>query len=373
MAEYNAAREGDEIAHTASAGWMIAGAIGGAILGAAAVVVTGGTALVAVAAVSAGACAAGGLGEVLGSMSWAPRHVTGKLISGSPNVFINSRPAIRAHLSFGECTEHSGSVQVVAEGSSRVYINNYPAARINDRLSCSAEIHTGSPNVFIGGTKVQTDDISPEIPEWINWTMLGIGIAAVSILAPPAVAVLSTLGGLGGSYVGGLAGGQLFGEGSDGQKWSILLGGMVGGAAGAKGGLRFDGWRGATSKNLTPDVSPRRTELNAKFGRTGNLDRDINIRGNTEIVINFMKKQGISENKIPEYMEGINLEKRVSIETVNGGKLTYQNQVPGNWQGNWYSMDKTIPPTRLGINPEGNLYGTETRASKIVTTYQSQR
>lgn len=69
MAEFNAARDLDDIAHTASKGWMVAGLIGGAILGAAAVVVTGGAALAVVSAAAAGACAAGGIGEVLGSMT----------------------------------------------------------------------------------------------------------------------------------------------------------------------------------------------------------------------------------------------------------------------------------------------------------------
>ena len=45
MSEFNAAQEQDEIAHTASEGWLIAGA-----------------------------CTGGGLGELMGSMSWAPRH-----------------------------------------------------------------------------------------------------------------------------------------------------------------------------------------------------------------------------------------------------------------------------------------------------------
>ena len=73
MSECQAARVDDEIAHTASKGWMIAGLVGGAILGAAAVVVTGGTALVAVSAVAAGACAAGGVGEPLGKQLLSPR------------------------------------------------------------------------------------------------------------------------------------------------------------------------------------------------------------------------------------------------------------------------------------------------------------
>ncbi|WP_342754836.1 PAAR domain-containing protein [Pantoea sp. MBD-2R] len=257
MSEFNAARELDDIAHTASKTWMIAGLIGGAILGAAAVVVTGGAALVAVtAAAAAGATAAGGVGEVLGSMSWAPRHVTGKLADGSPDVIINDRAAIRAHLSTGECDEHSGSKQLVAEGSIKVYINNFPAARIGDRLTCSAEIFSGSSNVFIGGSKRQTDDISAEIPGWVNWVMLGVGAAAIGVLASPAIALLSTLGALGGGYAGNYIGGRFFGEGSDGQKWSMLAGGLVGGAAGGKGGAKFDGWRRGTSEKPFLSVEP---------------------------------------------------------------------------------------------------------------------
>ncbi|QHM70499.1 PAAR domain-containing protein [Mixta intestinalis] len=255
MSEFNAAREQDEIAHTASEGWLIAGAIGGALVAGAAIVVTGGTALVAVSAVAAGACTGGGLGELLGSMSWAPRHTTGQLASGSPDVYINDRPAIRAHLSTGACDEHSGSPQRVAEGSIKVFINNYPAARIGDRLTCSAEIFSGSPDVFIGGDKIQTDEISPEIPEWINWAMLGIGGAALVVLASPAIAVLGTLGGMGGGYAGSYLGGKLFGEGSDGQKWMMLAGSLVGGAAGSKGGMKFDAWR----SNKTAAIPPKST------------------------------------------------------------------------------------------------------------------
>ncbi|RLM04475.1 hypothetical protein BIY27_22320 [Gibbsiella quercinecans] len=239
MAEFSAARELDEIAHTASKGWMIAGLIGGAVLGAAAVVVTGGTALIAVSAVAAGACAAGGLGEVLGSMSWAPRHVTGILKDGSPNVFINDRAAIRAHLSYGECDEHSGTLQLVAEGSIKVYINDFPAARVGDKLTCSAEILNGSSNVFIGGEKTQTDDINPEIPAWINWTLLGVGVAATVVIAGPAIAIMSTTGSIIGGTVGNYFGGEWFGEGSDRQKWMALGGAFAGGFAGIKSGPKI--------------------------------------------------------------------------------------------------------------------------------------
>ncbi|WP_437889020.1 PAAR domain-containing protein [Phytobacter sp. V91] len=252
MTAFQAARVDDPIAHTASKSWMIAGLIGGALLGAA-TIMTGGAALVVVSAVAAGACAGGGLGEVLGSMSWAPRHVTGSLREGSPNVYVNSRRAIRAHLSSGKCEEHSGSLKRVAEGSIKIYINNYPAGRTGDRLTCSAEIFAGSPNVFFGGEKIQTDDISPEIPGWINWVMLGVGTAAVAVLASPAIALLSMAGGMAGGTGGNWLGGMLFGEGSDGQKWSMLLGSLIGGGLGAKGGAKFDGMLAARAAKVVAE------------------------------------------------------------------------------------------------------------------------
>ncbi|WP_248725387.1 polymorphic toxin type 46 domain-containing protein [Enterobacter cloacae] len=375
MSECLAARVDDEIAHTASKGWMIAGLVGGAILGAAAVVVTGGTALVAVSAVAAGACAAGGLGEVLGSMSWAPRHTTGTLKEGSPNVFINSRKAIRAHLSAGECDEHSGSLQRVAEGSIKVYINNFPASRTGDKLTCSAEISQGSRNVIIGGGKVQTDEISPEIPEWVNWTMLAVGAGAVAVLASPAIALLSTLGAMGGGTIGSYAGGMLFGEGSDGQKWGMLIGSVIGGGVGMKGGARFDAWRAGKPvlEPVKPIVSARRAELNKKFGRTGDLNRDITARGNKEQARNWLESKGFTPQQIRDFDNGIDYTNRVSVETINRNKTLYQNQVPGGRQGNWYALREDVKPTELGINPKGTIYGTDQVVDKIAKPYVSQQ
>lgn len=65
---------------------------------------------------------------------------------------------------------------------------------MEDMLTCSAVISAGSPNVFIGGATVTTDDISPEIPAWVNWTMLAVGVAAAAVLAGPLVAALGTVG-----------------------------------------------------------------------------------------------------------------------------------------------------------------------------------
>ncbi|MEJ8798680.1 PAAR domain-containing protein [Trinickia caryophylli] len=224
---------------------MIAGLIAGAVIGAAAVIVTGGAALTVIAAVAAGAAAGGGLGEILGTMSWAPRHVTGSLIRGSPNVFVNSRAAMRANLSQGVCSDHSGPPQIVAQGSSTVFINSQPASRKEDRLKCGALINDGSPNVFIGGATVGEAD--SEVPAWVNWTLTAVGVAAAAVLAGPVLAVLGAAGGFVGGEAGAWIGGKVFGEGSDGQKWSMLGGSLLGGYAGAKGAGLAAGAKSATS------------------------------------------------------------------------------------------------------------------------------
>lgn len=141
---------GDGIGHSASKGWLVLGLIGGPIAGAAFTLATGGLGTVVLAATVAGAAGGGGLGEVLGSMSWAPHHESGYLVISSSNVFINGRPAVMAHMSVGDCDEHGPALQRVAEGSSRVYINGLPAARTGDRLTCSGVISDGSPNVIVG-------------------------------------------------------------------------------------------------------------------------------------------------------------------------------------------------------------------------------
>lgn len=73
---------------------------------------------------------------------------------GSPNVFINSRPAHRvgdhwpAHTCPSIPNTHDGSL---AAGSSSVFVNGKAAGRVGDAVSCGSTVATGSSNVFIGG------------------------------------------------------------------------------------------------------------------------------------------------------------------------------------------------------------------------------
>ncbi|MBF7142696.1 MULTISPECIES: PAAR domain-containing protein [Pseudomonas] len=231
-----AARLGDPIEHTGSLTGLLAGLAIGAI-GAALIVGTGG--LAAVAIVGASATAGAGIGQLIGSLSVCD-HSTGQIQSGSANVFINGKPAARAHLDTALCDEHGPAPQVLAQGSDTVYINGVPAARVGDRTVCDAKISSGSGNVVIGGGTQTTDSIRPEVPEWLERSLLVVGLGSALVLASPIVVAAGLVGGIAGGAAGHWAGGKLFGAGSDGQKLMTFGAGLLGGGLGAKGGKWFD-------------------------------------------------------------------------------------------------------------------------------------
>lgn len=75
------------------------------------------------------------------------------LAEGSPNVYINGRPAGRVgdhYMSHG-CVTHPSHQDVIAAGSSKVVINGKPAARIGDAVSIGGAVCDGSGNVIFGG------------------------------------------------------------------------------------------------------------------------------------------------------------------------------------------------------------------------------
>ena len=75
------------------------------------------------------------------------------IAQGSPNVFINGRPAARIgdsstlHKKPGgkNCVPH---VSVISSGSASVFVNGRPVARIGDSLADCTVIAQGSSNVF---------------------------------------------------------------------------------------------------------------------------------------------------------------------------------------------------------------------------------
>lgn len=184
-----AARVGDEIAH----GFGLAAMVGGALIGVAAgLAIVGATAATGglAAVVIAGAVAGGGLsgGQLMAGVSTIfhlPEPTTGTLMVGSPNVFVNGRPAIRASLSsaagcsglpfnhppwFGAAT--------VQEGSASVSINGMPASRLKSMLACGAHIKSASPDVLIGGETVRVGFVL----DLEAWTRTGLEILGLGAL-----------------------------------------------------------------------------------------------------------------------------------------------------------------------------------------------
>lgn len=83
-----------------------------------------------------------------------PCELTGSISEGSPNVFINGRPAavLGSKTTEQDCCDSGKSGKIIT-GSSKVFINGIPAARAGDLVephNGTAKVESGSPNVFAG-------------------------------------------------------------------------------------------------------------------------------------------------------------------------------------------------------------------------------
>ncbi|SEK57365.1 RHS repeat-associated core domain-containing protein [Pseudomonas agarici] len=168
---FEAARFGDEIAHTSALGGFLIGAALGIALVAAVAIATFtcgfGVALLAGLAAGVGGSLLVAAGEAIGSSFSSP---SGTIVTASPNVFVNSRKAAHVEQSIGACDKHPGPVKV-AEGSTNVFINGTAAARKGDKLTCGATISSGSGNVFIAGGTHRYLPVDDEIPGWLRTTV----------------------------------------------------------------------------------------------------------------------------------------------------------------------------------------------------------
>lgn len=83
-----------------------------------------------------------------GHGAFPPRNNT----EGSPNVFINGKPAHRKGDAWPTHCNPTPSCHssTMGTGSSTVFINGKPAARIGDSVACGSVAVEGSSNVFIG-------------------------------------------------------------------------------------------------------------------------------------------------------------------------------------------------------------------------------
>ena len=179
---FEAARVGDDIGHSHALAGMLAGTLVGGLLAAAGGIAAGalmvaglGASCLGVGVLLVGASLAVGYfsGELavkardaVADAGAASLEKEGTLISGSANVFINDRPATMATASMVDCAQDGPSMQM-AEGSSTVFINGLPAARVGDQTTCGGKVMAGSSSVIIGGAAVQTLPITAEVPSWL--------------------------------------------------------------------------------------------------------------------------------------------------------------------------------------------------------------
>ena len=118
----------------------------------------------------------GDLGEGHGCFPPTP------ILSGSPDVIINGRPAARPGdpLLLHACPNCPPHPRSISAGSGNVIINGKPAARVGDAIGCGGSLSSGSGDVLIGETGVK----GPEQGCLKAAQQAGAAFAAVS---PPAV------------------------------------------------------------------------------------------------------------------------------------------------------------------------------------------
>ncbi len=348
-----AARVGDDIAHSHAGFGMALGVLAGVVVGAVlvgATVASGGAALAVVAAVggATGLTSFGGLsGMHIGEASMGPP--CGKFTIGSPDVFINGRPATFTAASFAACLEDGGGPIPLATGSASVFINTGMAGREGEKLGCSAvSIKQTSPNVFIGGASAQDARVAiqPEVPAWAVTALQVLGVAGAVLALPYSIALLGVGGtiattalGMAGSALGGRAmraAGEAMHMSESGTRameaFGLLGGGMVGGRAGVKG---IQSGRRATAQS-------------------------------------FYEKQGMPAKDIPDHLSGIDFRRPVKVVPLKQGTTVEQMQVPGGRQGNYYTPPGT-PATKVGISPKGTDYATGAVVDKVPIRYTTTR
>lgn len=80
--------------------------------------------------------------------------VNGIIKTGSPNVFINGKPAARVGDSVTETSVCTNGTGRITNGSRTVFVNGKPKARLSDNVNehtdVDGKVTTSSNNVFVG-------------------------------------------------------------------------------------------------------------------------------------------------------------------------------------------------------------------------------
>jgi uncharacterized Zn-binding protein involved in type VI secretion len=292
--------EAAHITHEIKHSFALLGLIAGIVIGivvAVAIVGTGGAALALVAAVCTGISIGGGLGKMIGKH--IPGPPSGKLVAGHPTVLIGGKPIAKATTPaacLGQFVYFFSHPSVAAQGSSTVLVGGMPFSRKGDKMTCGAVIGAGDDNVNVGGETATVLPISEEVPAWVDWALLVIGLVggwgALRTMGMTGIQIaarlgLGTLGAFGGGMGGSWLGGYLFGEGSWGQDLMGLGGGLLGGWLGFRAGSALtpkpnDVFLFRKDNNPESPIGKKPTYRKSSIDSEGNLN-PANAEGKTTV------------------------------------------------------------------------------------------
>jgi YD repeat-containing protein len=114
--------------------------------------------------------------------SVCPPVITGSIVSGSPDVFINGMPAAVAESSLSACSQLGHTPGYAAEGSATVFVNGKPKHRKGDFVTCGAKTAQGSGDVIVGGDTERVLPVASGWAELINEFGGALGAAASMLL-----------------------------------------------------------------------------------------------------------------------------------------------------------------------------------------------
>jgi RHS repeat-associated protein len=143
-------------------GGLLAGIVVGALAGLAVAAAVGTGGLLAPVLIAAAAGFGGGLaGAIVNGIGSKMATVSGKIITGSPDVFFEGKPVARVSDTVA-CDKHSPPPQI-AEGSETIFINGLPLARIGHKITCSAVVQDGCKTIFADNTTAQYGPVDAEM------------------------------------------------------------------------------------------------------------------------------------------------------------------------------------------------------------------
>ena len=156
------------IAHSQAFAGALSGLLVGALVAAAVVVAVGATVATgglagALLVGAAGGLAGGFVGAMIAGAGAMMANVTGAILKpGSPNVCFEGKPAARV-TDLCSCSKCGPAPAQIAEGSSTVFINGLPLARVGHKTTCGATVQQGCSSLYSGDPTRQYGPINSDV------------------------------------------------------------------------------------------------------------------------------------------------------------------------------------------------------------------